>query len=92
MKTQLAVSLLAVVLMLAAFAVAAAAPNQVMARHVIASGGAMSGGAGLALNSTIGEAVAGPLVMNGPYGVGAGFWQGMGAEQRLYLPAITRGQ
>lgn len=92
MKTKGLTILLAVAVLLTAFGVAAAAPNQVMARHVIASGGQISDGAGLLLYSTIGEAAAGPLVVSGSYGAGAGFLLGVNAEQELYLPAITRAQ
>jgi hypothetical protein len=58
-------------------------------RHVLGSAGERVAAGGLALNGTLGEAVAGDTVAAGSVRVAAGFWP-LNPKHDLYLPAILR--
>jgi hypothetical protein len=55
------------------------------------SGGGSSTGGGYALSGTIGQPDAGVLT-GAPYVLAGGFWGGVPAAFKTYLPAVLRGQ
>ena len=91
MKAKTVPSVVAVLLLLITVATAVAAPDPVLARHVIAGGGGrISDGATLVLHNTIGEPVATHLVVTGDYGQAAGFWPGLYSGEHLFLPLVKK--
>jgi hypothetical protein len=53
-------------------------------------GGRLEGG-GYVLDSTAGQADAGPALSGGGYGLAGGFWVGVaGGESMIYLPLLMR--
>jgi len=80
---------LAVTLLLST-TIAAAQGSYSLTRHVVGGGGGRASGGAYALESTLGQPVAGPL-SGGTYSLNAGFWSAPGAPSqgyRVYLPLI----
>ena len=65
------------------------AANGEIPRYVIGSGGGHAETAPYALDGTLGQVVAG-LVSSSPYELCSGFWCGMAAKYRVYLPLVLR--
>ena len=83
--------LLAALLLALAGGAYAAADATTLIRGVIGSGGQEVTAGVFVLNGTLGEAVAGPLVVNGDVQEGSGFWQKIPlSELNLYLPQIQK--
>ncbi len=68
---------------------ALAANGYEITRNVIGGGGGPAANGSYALNSTIGQAVVGRASQS-IYDLCAGFWCGVGAEYRIYLPLVLR--
>lgn len=91
MKTKTVATMLAVLLLLLTTVMAVAAPEPMIARHVIAGGGGrISDGATLVLYSVIGEPVATSFSVTGGYGHAAGFLPGLHTGEHLFLPLVQR--
>jgi hypothetical protein len=67
----------------------AAAPVVTLERYVIGGGGSRAESGGSVLEGTIGQPVVG-RASGGPYELEAGFWAGMGAPRRVFLPVVLR--
>jgi hypothetical protein len=67
----------------------AAAPVVTLQRYVIGGGGGRAEAGGSVLQGTIGQPVVG-RVSSGTYELEAGFWAGMGAPRRAFLPVVLR--
>jgi hypothetical protein len=87
----LAVALLAVLLVVGA---ALAQGGPAIAWWVISGGGAPSTGGNVTLNDTLGQPIVGQSAVEPTGGSGhavcSGFWCGIPAEYRVYLPLVLR--
>ena len=80
--------LAALAVLMAGTASAAQPAEYLLARYVLAAGGARLSAAGYVLDTTIGQAVTG-IVSVGGYQLRSGFWFGTVME-RLYLPLVLK--
>ncbi len=67
----------------------AAAPVVTLQRYVIGGGGGRAEAGGSVLQGTIGQPVVG-RASGGPYELEAGFWTGISAPRRVFLPVVLR--
>jgi hypothetical protein len=81
----------AIVLLCLSCVSAAAAPEPVLVRSVIAGGGqTVTDGATMVLAGTIGESIVGPPQAVGGYQVAAGYWRDLPPQYKLHLPILRR--
>ena len=81
--------LVLLLLILTSIARAAPGPGQIV-RSALASGGQRVQAGNWALNGTLGESVAGPVVFHGTRGVASGYWYKITGGGVVSLPVIRR--
>ncbi len=81
--------LVLVLLLLVGMARAAPLAAPEVSRYVVGGGGGYAEQSPYALNGTIGQSVVGQASQT-PYDLCAGFWCGVGAQYRVYLPLVLR--
>jgi hypothetical protein len=83
-------AVIAILLASASVALAQISANYDLSWHVIAGGGGHMGGPGHTIAGTIGQPLVGPMMTGSGHALCSGFWCGLPAEYRVYLPLVLR--